>query len=64
MVEYLILGSNFLRKRAAQLDFLIGELRIPGQDAVTFEKKSTVEEVTSLTIKSQEQVPPHFRGPE
>ena len=39
MVEYCLLGSSFLRKRAAQLDFLIGELRIPGQDAVRFEKK-------------------------
>ena len=61
MVEDYILGSNFLRKHAAQLDFLTSELRIPGQDAITIEKGSIVKEVTALAIKSHEQVPPYLQ---
>ena len=61
MVEDCILGSNFFRKRAAQLDFSTGELWIPGQDTLAIQKESTVKEVSALAIRSQEQVPPHLQ---
>ena len=61
MVEDCILGSNFLRKHAAQLDFLTGELRILGQGTITIEKESTVKKVSALAIRSQEQVLSHLQ---
>ena len=56
-----VLGSNFLRKHAAQLDFSTGELWIPGQDTIAIQKESTVKEVSALAIRSQEQVSVHLQ---
>ena len=61
MVEDCILGSNFLRKHLAQLDFLASELRIPGQDVVLFGNRNSLKEVTALALKNEEQVLSHLQ---